>query len=56
MKQTVTIVDTYANLTNSTTIIPDGMIVKVSGSNDFKIGDGTHKFSELSSQMGGVLH
>jgi len=36
----VTVVDTRENLENSTTIIPDGIIAKVIGEDNFKIGNG----------------
>lgn len=47
MKLTITIVDSLINLNNSNTIIPDGVIVKVTESNEFKIGNGINKYSDL---------
>ena len=46
-KFTVTIVDTKENLELSSKIIPDGIIAKVKGSKEFKIGDGLNTFSNL---------
>ena len=47
MKLTIAIVDNLSKLNTSNTIIPDGVIVKVAGSNEFKIGNGINKYSEL---------
>ncbi len=47
MKVLPTIVDTAANLTALNEIIPDGLIVKEAKSNNFKVGDGTHKYAAL---------
>lgn len=50
----ITVIDTLENLTASEQVIPDGMIVKVKGSEAFKIGDGVHKFSDLAESGGSI--
>jgi hypothetical protein len=40
MKHSIIIVDSESNLIASTKVIPEGVIVKVQGSDKFKVGDG----------------
>ena len=49
MKAAISIVDTQSNLESSDVIIPDGMIAKVIGNNEFKVGNGINTFNELKN-------
>ena len=51
MKYLPTIVDTKINLESSDTIIPDDMIVKVSGEDAFKMGNGRNTYNEAKADQ-----
>lgn len=47
MKTLPVLIDTLDNLNSFGTALPDGLIAKVQGSNQFKLGDGSKTWSDL---------